>query len=70
MGEEGECGCCCSTEDVKSAEDMIRDIVNFISVKSNEEVEGATHRIEADTAEQLAAMLEELAKKVGDTCQC
>ena len=64
------CDCCCSTEDTTSAEDMIRDILNFISVKKGEEVEGATHRIEADTAAELEAMLEDLAKKVGDICKC
>ena len=51
-------------EKQKSAEDMIRDIINYINVKKLEEVEGATHKIEPDTAEELIKMLEELAKKI------
>ncbi|MFH1682811.1 MAG: hypothetical protein ABIA37_03360 [Candidatus Woesearchaeota archaeon] len=62
------CECCCSTEETKSAEDMIKDIVTFVNVKKGEAVEGATNRIEADTATELLAMLEEVAKKVGDIC--
>jgi len=53
-------------EGEKTAEDMIRDLINFINVKKEEEVEGATHRIEADTAAQLVEKLEELAKKVAE----
>jgi len=68
--EEAPATCGCSLEETKSAEDMIRDIVNFINVKKLEEVEGATHRIEADTADQLEAKLKELAKKIGEICVC
>ncbi len=55
-----------AAEETKAAEDVIRDIINFINVKKEEEVEGATHRIEADTAAQLVEKLEELAKKIGE----
>lgn len=59
---------CCSLEGTKSAEDMVRDILNFVNVKKEEEVEGATHRIEEDTAAELVEKLEELAKKIAEIC--
>ena len=66
---EENCECCCG-EEVVSAEDMIRDIINFIHVKKNEELPGATHMIEAQTAEELTSMLEDLAIALGEVCSC
>jgi hypothetical protein len=67
MGEE--CGCCCSNEESKSAEDLIRDLISLIAVYKEEEREGVTTRIGSDTAEILTAKLNEIAKKVGDVCK-
>ena len=66
MGEG--CGCCCSNEESKSAEDMIRDLINLIAVYKEEELEGVTTRVDSDTAEILTAKLNEIAKKVGNVC--
>jgi len=62
--------CGCSVQSSKSAEDMIRDIINMISVMKKDEVEDVTTRIEPKAAKELTAMLEKLAKKVGDVCSC
>ena len=56
-------------EATKSAEDMIRDVINLISVKKAEEKEGTSTCINPETADELTAKLEELAKKVGGICQ-
>ena len=53
-------------EEPKSGPDMIRDILNFVAVKKEEEKEGATTCIDPETAEKLACMLEELAKKAAE----
>ena len=63
-----ESGCSCSTEMSKSAEDMIRDLINLIAVYKKEEMQDVTTRIEVNTAEILSAKLEEIAKKVGEIC--
>jgi hypothetical protein len=63
MGEG--CGCCCSGEETKSAEDMIRDLINLIAVYKEEELEGVTTKIEPNTAEILSAKLKEIAEKMG-----
>ena len=68
MGEE--CGCCCSNEGSKSAEDMVRDLINLVAVYKEEEKESVTTRIDSDTAEILTAKLKELAEKVGEICKC
>ena len=62
--EEKSEECCAEscTEETKSAEDMIRDVVNLINVKKTEE------KVDAETADELLAKLEELAKKVGGIC--
>ena len=59
---------CCSPEATKSAEDLIRDLVNMISVMKEEEKEGVTTRVDPEAANELTAKLEELAKKVGEIC--
>ena len=66
MGEG--CGCCCSNEDSKTAEDLVRDLINLVAVYKEEEKEGVTTRIDSDTAEILTAKLKEIAKKIGDVC--
>ncbi|MBT4805467.1 hypothetical protein HON71_04815 [Candidatus Woesearchaeota archaeon] len=58
----------CSTDCTKSAEDMIRDLINLIAVYKEEEMQDVTTRIEVNTAEILSAKLEEIAKKVGEIC--
>lgn len=64
-----ETACECSAEATKSAEDLIRDIVNLINVMKEEEVEGVTTKILPAAAEELVGKLEELAKKVGEICK-
>lgn len=62
-------GCsCCSISGSRSAEDLIRDLINLINVYKNEEAEDVTTRIDPATAKELAAKLEEIAKKVGTIC--
>lgn len=65
--EEKECGCC-SPEATKSAEDMVRDLVNMVNVMKEEEMEGVTTKIQPEAADELVAKLEELAKKVAEIC--
>ena len=60
--------CGYSTDCTKSAEDMIRDLVNLIAVYKEEEMQDVTTRIEVNTAEILSAKLEEIAQKVGEIC--
>lgn len=62
--------CSCSVEESKGAEDLIRDLINLIKVYKEEEKQDVTTRIDPDTAEILAAKLEEVAKKVGEICVC
>lgn len=50
----------------KEVEDKIRDLINFVQVKSGEELEAAEgKKIEDDTAAELKAKLRDLAKLVG-----
>lgn len=56
---------CMHTEALKEVENMIRDLINFVEVKKGEEVEGATQRIEDDTATQLQDKLRAIAEKLG-----
>lgn len=50
---------------IKEAEDKIRDLINFVQIKSDEEADTAGKKIEADTAEKLKTKLRELAEFVG-----
>jgi hypothetical protein len=52
----------------KSAEDMVRDLVNMVNVMKEEEVEGVTTKVQPEAADELVAKLEELAKKVAEIC--
>lgn len=51
---------------LKSVEDKIRDIINWVKVEQNEEVDGA-QKISDDSAEKLLQELEALAALVGET---
>jgi len=62
--------CACGIEETRNAEDMIRDLVNLINVYKEEEMQDVTTKIEPNTAAELVAKLEELAKKVGEICVC
>lgn len=60
--------CSCSSAGTKLAEDMVRDLINLISVYKEEEKEGVSTRIDPETAEELVKKLEKIAKKVGEIC--
>ncbi len=62
---EGEC---VPKEEAKSGPDMIRDILNFVAVKKEEEKQDVTTCIDPETADKLACMLEELVKKAAECC--
>jgi len=50
----------------KEVENKIRDLINWIQVKTLEELEaGEGKKIEADTSNELKASLRELAKMIG-----
>ena len=50
----------------KEVEDKIRDLINFVQIKSEEELEAAEgKKIEDDTADELKTKLRDLAKIVG-----
>lgn len=46
------------------AENAIRDLINWIEVLNQEEIEGSTKQIEDSAVKELKSKLEELAKKV------
>jgi len=47
------------------AANKIRDLINFIAIKKEEELEeGEGRKIEEDTAEELTAKLREIAKEL------
>jgi len=54
-----------SEEQIKEAEDSIRDLINWIEVWNLEEVQDGTKKIEDETVNELKAKLEEIARKVG-----
>ncbi len=62
--------CGCSIKESKNAEDLIRDLINLISIYKKEEMQDVTTRIEPATAKELVKELEKIAKKIGDVCQC
>ena len=53
-------------KNLKNVEDKIRDIINWVKVAQNEEVDGA-QKISDDAAENLIKELEALAVLVGET---
>ena len=50
--------------ETKEVEDMIRDLINIVNVRKEEEVEGATQKIEDATAAELVEKLEAIAQAV------
>ena len=54
-----------NTEDLSAIGDKIRDIINWVRVKQQEEVEGATQKVEDDAADELVKQLEVLVGLVG-----
>jgi len=51
---------------IEEVENKIRDLINFVQIKSEEELEAAEgKKIEIDTAEQLKEKLREIAELVG-----
>ena len=54
-----------SAEQIKEAEDSIRDLINWVEVWNLEEVQDGTKKIEDETVNELKAKLEEIARKVG-----
>lgn len=54
-----------SDSKIKEIEDSIRDLINTIKVRNEEEVEGGFKRIEDDVAEELIKKLREIAQKLG-----
>lgn len=68
--KKNNCGCGCSPKGPKSAEDLIRDLINLVAVYREEEKEDVTTRIDPATAKELTKKLEELAKKIGSDCCC
>ena len=67
MGEK--CGSCCSPEDSKGAEELVKDLINLIEVYKKEGKEDVLTRIDKETAEELIEKLEELAVKIGGVCE-
>lgn len=53
----------------KNAEDLIRDLINLITVYKKEEMQDVTTRIDPKTAKELVAKLEKIAKVVGLACE-
>jgi len=57
---------CASEEDIAEVENKIRDLINLIKIRNNEELEvGEGKKIEDDTAEELVEKLREIAEKLG-----
>lgn len=50
---------------IKEAEDKLRDLINFVQVKTEEELKaGEGRKIEEDTARELQGKLRELAEDI------
>ena len=70
MGKSSSMSCaCCSSGATNTAEDQIRDIINWVSVKKGEEDQDTTTKIHPATAKALVKKLETLAKSVGTICE-
>lgn len=61
-------GKACSPGMTKTTEDSIRDLINWIHVMKEEEMQDVTTRIEPKTAKELVRKLEGLARRVGSIC--
>ncbi len=53
-----------SEEKLKEVQDKIRDLVNWVEVKNQEEIEGGVKKIEDEVVEKLKAKLAELSQAV------
>ena len=54
--------------DTKSIANKIRDLINFVEIKKEEELEaGEGRKIEVDTAEELTKKLREIAKMLANS---
>lgn len=53
-----------SEEKLKEVQDKIRDIVNWVEVKNQEEVEGGVKKIEDEAASKLKEKLADLTQAV------
>ena len=51
--------------ETKEIENMIRDLINLVNVRKEEEVQGATQKIEDETAKELVEKLEAVAQAIG-----
>jgi hypothetical protein len=53
-------------KNIKQIENKIRDLINFVQVKTQEELKpGEGKKVEDDAAKEIQAKLRELAKMVG-----
>jgi len=53
-----------SEEKLKEVQDKIRDIVNWVEVKNQEEIEGGTKKIEDEVVATLKEKLSELTQAI------
>ena len=53
-----------SKEILVEAENMIRDLINYVEVLNKEEVEGGVKKIEDDAAAELTEKLRQIAQKI------
>jgi len=53
-----------SEEKLKEVQDKIRDIVNWVEVKNQEEIEGGTKKIEDEVVTTLKEKLSELTQAI------
>lgn len=53
-----------SEEKLKEVQDKIRDIINWVEVKNQEEIEGGTKKIEDEVVTKLKEKLAELTQAV------
>jgi len=54
-------------EDISKVEDKIRDLINLVKIRNNEELEsGEGKKIEDDAAEELIDKLKEIASMLGE----
>ncbi|MBD3249430.1 hypothetical protein GF336_05270 [Candidatus Woesearchaeota archaeon] len=52
-------------ESLKEVENKLRDLMNWVKVFQEEEEEGATQKIEDETAKQLMDKIQEISKTLG-----
>ena len=58
---------CAPEEDIEKVEDKIRDLINLVKIRNEEELEaGEGKKIEDDAAEELIGKLKEIASMLGE----